>query len=160
MLESESSKSGCRHLARATSCVGQARCLGRCHPPFEAALTVLKALYGRSRPPADLVMELTRSSSFPSGHGIAAAAIAVALVYVFATAGKPARRWFYVAAAYAVAMSLSRTYLRVHWLSDVTIGMVIGVPSVMASVWIVDRFTVRISGALRSMFGWATKKKL
>jgi undecaprenyl-diphosphatase len=104
------------------------------------------------------MLEVTRSSSFPSGHSILAAMMAVALVYVFAKAGKPARRWFFVAAAYAVAMAVSRTYLRVHWLSDVTIGLVIGVSSAMASVWIVERFTAGISGGLESIFGWVTKK--
>jgi undecaprenyl-diphosphatase len=124
----------------------------------EVTLSVLKALFGRERPRGDLALEITRSSSFPSGHSIAAAATAVALVYVFAKAGKPARRWFYVAAAYAVAMAVSRNYLRVHWLSDVTIGLVIGVSSVMVSVWIVERFNTGITGALESMFGWAAKK--
>jgi undecaprenyl-diphosphatase len=125
----------------------------------EVTLSVLKAVFGRERPSGDLALEVTRSSSFPSGHSIAAAATAVALVYVFAKAGTPARRWFYVAAVYAVAMAVSRNYLRVHWLSDVTIGLVIGVSSVMLSVWIVERFTVGISGALESVFGWAAKKE-
>jgi undecaprenyl-diphosphatase len=125
----------------------------------EATLSILKAIYGRARPPAELILEVTRSSSFPSGHSIMATATAVAIVYVFAKAGKPARHWFYVAAAYAVLMALSRTYLRVHWLSDVTIGTVIGVSAALASVWIVERFTLGISGALESVFGWAARKE-
>jgi len=125
----------------------------------EVTLSVLKALFGRDRPRGNLALEVTRSSSFPSGHSIAAAATAIALVYVFARARDPARRWFYVAAVYAVAMAVSRNYLRVHWLSDVTIGLVIGVSSVMASVWIVERFTGRISSALESVCGWAVKKE-
>ena len=125
----------------------------------EATLSVLKALYGRARPPTEVALEVTRSSSFPSGHAVAATATAIALVYVFATAGKPARHWFYVAGTYAAAMALSRNYLRVHWLSDVTIGVVIGATTVVASVWIVERFTVGISGALQSAFGWVARKK-
>jgi membrane-associated phospholipid phosphatase len=124
----------------------------------EATLSVLKALFGRERPRGDIALEITRSSSFPSGHSIAAAATAVALVYVFAKEERPARRWFYVAAVYAVAMAVSRNYLRVHWLSDVTIGLVIGVSSVMVSVWLVERFNAEITGTLKSMFGWAAKK--
>jgi undecaprenyl-diphosphatase len=123
----------------------------------EATLSILKALYGRPRPPAEFMLEVTRSSSFPSGHSIMAATTAIAFVYVFARAGNPARRWFYVAAAYTVVMALSRTYLRV--LSDVTIGLVIGVSSVLASVWIVERFTVGISGALKSALGWVARKQ-
>ncbi len=125
----------------------------------EGTLSLLKALYGRGRPPADLALEVTRSSSFPSGHSVAATATAIALVYVFARAGKPARHWFYVAAAYAVVMALSRNYLRVHWFSDVTIGMVVGAAAAMASVWIVERFTIGISGFLEATFGWAARKE-
>jgi membrane-associated phospholipid phosphatase len=88
-----------------------------------------------------------------------AATTAIAFVYVFARAGNPARRWFYVAAAYTVVMALSRTYLRVHWLSDVIVGSVIGIASVLVSVWIVERFTIGISGALKSAFGWVARKQ-
>jgi undecaprenyl-diphosphatase len=78
----------------------------------EATLTILKALYNRTRPPAPLNEAVLSSSSFPSGHTVEAMAVAIALVYVFAKAGKPARHWFYVAAAYAVLMAMSRCYLR------------------------------------------------
>ncbi len=124
----------------------------------ESTLTILKALYDRARPPVGLNQVVLSSSSFPSGHTVEAMAVAIALVYVFAKAGKPARHWFYVAAAYAVAMALSRTYLRVHWLSDVTFGTVIGASAAMAAVWIVERFTLGISGALESVFGWAARR--
>lgn len=124
----------------------------------EGTLSILKALYGRERPSVEVALEVTNSSAFPSGHSVAATATAIALVYVFARAGKPARHWFYLAAAYAVVMALSRNYLRVHWLSDVTIGMVIGATAAMASVWVVERFTVRICRALESVFGWAARK--
>ena len=125
----------------------------------ETALTILKASYGRARPPAALNDAVISSSSFPSGHTVEATAVAIALVYVFARAGKPARHWFYVAAAYAVVMALSRTYLRVHWLSDVAVGTVIGASAAMAAVWIVERFTLGISGALESVFGWAAHRE-
>jgi len=124
----------------------------------EATLSILKALYDRARPPAAVNQAVISSSSFPSGHTVEATAVAIALVYIFAKAGKPARHWFYVAAAYAVAMALSRTYLRVHWLSDVTVGTMVGASAAMAAVWIVERYTLGISGALESVFGWAARK--
>ena len=40
-----------------------------CSSFSEVTLSVLKALYGRTRPPTELTLEVTRSSSFPSGHG-------------------------------------------------------------------------------------------
>jgi len=122
------------------------------------ATSVLTALYGRDRPPEALSEASASGSSFPSGHTVAAMAAAIALVYVFASAGKPARHWFYVAATYGGLMALSRTYLRVHWLSDVTVGTVIGVVTAMAAVWIVERFTLEISGALEAVFGWVARK--
>ena len=122
------------------------------------ATSVLKALYGRARPEEALDQVAASGSSFPSGHTVAAMAAAIALVYVFAKAGKPARHWFYVAVAYGGVMALSRTYLRVHWLSDVTVGTVIGATTAMAAVWIVERFTLQIAGALESVFGWAARK--
>jgi hypothetical protein len=42
-----------------------------------------------------------------------------------------------------------------HRLSDVTIGLVLGVSAALASVWIVEWFTLGISGAVESVFGWA-----
>jgi len=124
----------------------------------EATLTILKAVYDRTRPPAELSQAVISSSSFPSGHTVEAMAVAIALVYVFAKAGKPARHWFYVAVGYGLIMALSRTFLRVHWLSDVVVGTVIGATAAMAAVWIVERFTLGISGALESVFGWVARK--
>ncbi len=85
--------------------------------------------------------------------------MAIALVYVFAKAGKPARHWFYVAVGYGVLMAFSRTFLRVHWLSDVVVGTVIGATAAMAAVWIVERWTLGISGALKSVFGWVARRE-
>ena len=125
----------------------------------EVTLTILKAVYDRARPPAELSQAVISSSSFPSGHTVEAMAVAIALVYVFAKAGIPARHWFYVAVGYGVVMALSRTFLRVHWLSDVVVGTVIGATAAMAAVWIVERFTLEISGALESVFGWVAPRK-
>ncbi len=125
----------------------------------EVTLTLLKTLYGRARPPAALALVETSSSSFPSGHSVATTATVVALVYVMAQAGDPARHWFYVAALFAVLMAVSRSYLRVHWLSDVTVGVVVGTATAMASVWLVERHTIPISRAIQSMFGWSDRSE-
>ena len=63
-----------------------------------------------------------------------------------------------LSAAYAVVMALSRNYLRVHWLSDVVVGMVIGAAAAMLSVWVVERFTMGVSGRLEALFGWAARR--
>lgn len=84
----------------------------------------VKDLYTRTRPPMPLVE--TTSWSFPSGHSVAGAAIAVALVIVLLPAGPRRRNFEMLAAAFGVLMALSRVYLRAHWLSDVASGAALG----------------------------------
>lgn len=90
----------------------------------ELAITILKPLYGRERPPHPDV--LTTGLSFPSGHSVAGAVTAIALVIVLLPAG-PRRRYFEVLAAYfAVFMGMSRVYVGAHWLSDAVAGVALG----------------------------------
>lgn len=90
----------------------------------EAAVTILKALYDRSRP-SDALVETT-GAAFPSGHATAGAVTAVALVIVFLPAGPRRRAWELAAATFAFFMGLSRMYLRAHWFSDVVAGTLLG----------------------------------
>jgi membrane-associated phospholipid phosphatase len=86
---------------------------------------LLKALTGRPRPPDGLVHPV--GSSFPSGHAAYAGTTCVALVLLF-TAPAPRRRWWWLLAALGIAgMAWSRTYLQVHWLSDVVAGAMLGI---------------------------------
>jgi membrane-associated phospholipid phosphatase len=86
--------------------------------------SLLKALVDRPRPPGGLVSPA--GSSFPSGHAVYVGTTAVALVLLFSAAG-PARAWWWAAAVVATAaMAWSRTYLQVHWLSDVVAGSLLG----------------------------------
>ncbi|MFV9672373.1 MAG: phosphatase PAP2 family protein [Acidimicrobiia bacterium] len=84
----------------------------------------IKSLYARPRPPMALVE--TTGYSFPSGHAVAGAAVAVALVIVLVPAGPKRRNLEILAAAFAVLMALSRVYLRAHWLSDTVSGAALG----------------------------------
>ena len=95
----------------------------------------VKDLYMRERPPDSLVE--TSSWSFPSGHSVAGAAIAVALVIVLVPAGPRRRNWEMLAGAFAVVMALSRVYLRAHWLSDVAAGAALGAGIAVASAVLV-----------------------
>ncbi|MGI9022806.1 MAG: phosphatase PAP2 family protein [Acidimicrobiales bacterium] len=91
----------------------------------EALIGPLKALYARPRPP-QAILE-TSSYSFPSGHAIAGAVTAVGLVIVLLPPGSRRWSWEVKAAIFASLMALSRTYLSVHWLSDVVTGALLGV---------------------------------
>lgn len=91
----------------------------------EPLIGVLKELYGRPRPVGGLYA--TDSFSFPSGHAIAGAVTAVGIVIVLLPPGPRRWRWEVQAAVFASLMALSRTYLGVHWLSDVVGGTLLGV---------------------------------
>ena len=91
----------------------------------EALIGPLKALYERPRPPEGLIS--THTFSFPSGHAVAGAVTAVGLVLVLLPPGSRRWRWEVRAAVFASLMALSRTYLSVHWLSDVLAGALLGV---------------------------------
>lgn len=81
--------------------------------------SLLKVVVARPRPPDGLVD--MASASFPSGHTALAAAFGVGIALLVG------RVWVWVlAVAWIVLMAASRTYLLVHWLSDVTAGALLG----------------------------------
>jgi membrane-associated phospholipid phosphatase len=85
---------------------------------------LLKALIDRPRPPDGLVHAV--GPSFPSGHATYAGATCLALVLLFTTPGTRRRVWWALASLGVVGMAWSRTYLQVHWLSDVIAGSLLG----------------------------------
>jgi undecaprenyl-diphosphatase len=87
--------------------------------------SLLKAHVGRVRPPDGLVHPA--GASFPSGHAAYAGATAVALVLLFTSPGSRRLIWWIVAALGITGMAWSRTYLQVHWLSDVIAGSLLGI---------------------------------
>lgn len=107
----------------------------------EPFIWILKNAYGRARPPVALV-EAT-SGSFPSGHAIGGAVMAVGLVVVFIPAGPERRNLELVAAAFALVMGGSRIYLGAHYLTDVVAGVAFGAAAAVGSAVLVHRFYVR-----------------
>jgi undecaprenyl-diphosphatase len=87
--------------------------------------STLKALVDRPRPPDGLVHP--SGASFPSGHAAYAGATCVALVLLFSSPGPHRRLWWTLAALGIAGMAWSRTYLQVHWLSDVVGGSLLGI---------------------------------
>lgn len=82
---------------------------------------MLKPIIERARPDFWEHMTVEATYSFPSGHTMAAMSIAAPLVYL---AWKTRYRWpvLVVAALYAFAVGTTRSYLGVHFPSDVLAG--------------------------------------
>ncbi len=86
---------------------------------------VLKQLVDRPRPPDSLIHPT--STSFPSGHAAYAGATGIALVLLFTAPGPRRMLWWTLAVLGIAGMAWSRTYLQVHWLSDVAAGSLLGI---------------------------------
>lgn len=81
---------------------------------------LLKPGIGRVRP------DLANAASFPSGHAKSAAQVSIGLVLV-ATSPWRSRTWAWLlAVSWIVAVSISRTLLVDHYLSDVFAGSLLG----------------------------------
>lgn len=108
----------------------------------------VKNLYMRVRPPLPLVE--TTSWSFPSGHSVATATIAIAAVIVLVRAGPKRRNLEMLAAAFAVVMALSRVYLRAHWLTDVAAGVALGAAVAILCAAVMHRIDDHRRGIVRT----------
>ena len=90
-----------------------------------------KELTARARPPLELAVPPFESSpSFPSGHTLNATVVIglVAYLLLIRLRGHHGRRVVVaLAAAFVLAMGLSRVYLGHHWLSDVVAAWLIGI---------------------------------
>lgn len=88
----------------------------------------LKHIVGRQRPDEAYRLVVETNPSMPSGHAIAACALAMVITLL-------TRSWLSVLAwAVAALVSVGRLYLGVHWLSDVIAGVAIG-SAVALGVW-------------------------
>jgi membrane-associated phospholipid phosphatase len=101
----------------------------------ELILSGAKTFFHRGRPPLPLVEVV--GFSFPSGHAVAGAATAVALVLVVLSPGQARRRWELAAVAFAFVMAMSRVYLNAHWFSDVVAGVLLGAGVALGSAGVV-----------------------
>jgi undecaprenyl-diphosphatase len=108
---------------------------------------LVKVLVDRPRPPGALIA--APASSYPSGHAGFAAVTAVLLVTLFTRPGRRAG-WVLLACAGAVGMAWSRTYLMVHWLTDVVGGLAVGAGVAFVTIavgWDARRPSPRPDGA-------------
>ena len=105
----------------------------------------LKAIVDRDRPDLERLVNGT-GPSFPSGHVMAAAALwgLVPLVVTLFTQNR--RIWWATtigSAALILGIAASRTYLGVHWLSDIVAGLIVGAFFLWGAEWLLARQHVR-----------------
>jgi membrane-associated phospholipid phosphatase len=109
----------------------------------EHALNVLlKAVVDRPRPQFDDPASTASGLGFPSGHAMAAAAVATAFVLVFGGGRTPRVRIAIIAAAvlYVLAVGASRVVLGVHYPADVLGGWAAGLAwTSLCAAWLVSR---------------------
>jgi membrane-associated phospholipid phosphatase len=95
---------------------------------------VLKVIFGRARPGAwwehgmwgfDPLSIGYDVNSFPSGHAATVGSVAMALILIWP------RRWVWFAAA-AALVACTRVLLESHYLSDIIVGLYVGVLTTMA----------------------------
>jgi undecaprenyl-diphosphatase len=94
-----------------------------------ALSVLLKALFNRPRPPAELHLVHTQTLSFPSGHAMMSAIVYLSLgVLVAHLVPRRSQKVFAVAVAALIAglVGFSRVWLGVHYLTDVLAGWAAG----------------------------------
>lgn len=87
------------------------------------AIKILKEVFQRARPLNSIVQE--SGFSFPSGHATAAVVFVGTLFYFFTSRRKELPATL-MAASLILLIGITRLYLRVHWLTDVLGGFVLG----------------------------------
>lgn len=109
----------------------------------EVAVSLLKVMIGRERPPVVQQLVEATSASLPSGHTASATAFVTATVMIRHRMSHRNRSWGLLdlfLSAFAVVSGVARLVLGVHWLSDVVAGWFIGV--------MIGVLTVRVAGKI------------
>jgi undecaprenyl-diphosphatase len=107
-----------------------------------------KLVLARPRPHWDDPITVVGSTSFPSGHAVAAATTAGAAVLLAAALGGRRARFVALSSAacgVAVAVAASRVFLGVHYFSDVVGGLLLGALLALVTFEVVTGLWARIS---------------
>ena len=115
----------------------------------------LKVFFARARPDLAEALRAAQGYSFPSGHAMGSTVVFGAFSYLIlrAKASWPRRAAGLAAMVTSVlAVSLSRVYLGVHWISDIGAGIVAGVLWVTVATVAYEAFRrIRRVRAFRTM---------
>ncbi|MBC7873386.1 MAG: phosphatase PAP2 family protein [Ferruginibacter sp.] len=104
-------------------------------------MLLLKNLFRRKRPLAPL-LNAVKGLSFPSGHAIMAVTFYGFIIYIlFHTVSNDVVKYFLTALLVILIglVGFSRVYLRVHYLSDVLAGFIIGLLWLFVSIAVLNR---------------------
>lgn len=107
-------------------------------------------IVGRPRPGVPRLEDSPVDSSFPSGHVAAAAVYSAMLIVLFWHTRRRVVRWCAVTLVTLVvaAVGFSRLYRGMHHLTDVVLGLVLGLLSVAVCWWLIRSKLVRNDEAL------------
>lgn len=102
---------------------------------------LLKNLIARPRPcwrhpEVEMLIQIPRDYSFPSGHTFSSFAAAVSLFYWKKSYGC-------VAFVVALVIAASRLYFFVHYPTDILGGVLAGTMFALASIWLIEKATLR-----------------
>lgn len=101
----------------------------------------LKYLFMRKRPEAPLLFE-AEGYSFPSGHAVMSVTFYGLLIYIISQVvdNKPLR-WSInsLLVVLILLIAFSRVYLRVHYASDVIVGLIVGLAWLLISLYVLKR---------------------
>lgn len=103
---------------------------------------LLKPVIGRERPPELHRLIEETNHALPSGHatGVAALAMILTLWLGRGRATPVSARWLIGGAwVLAVAVSLTRLYLGVHWFTDILAGLLLGAAVAVVTWWLSRR---------------------
>ena len=104
-------------------------------------MLILKSLFRRKRPLAPL-LKAVRGLSFPSGHSIMAVTFYGLIIHIVNRLEKDGTLKFILILALVILILLigfSRIYMRVHYLSDVLAGFVIGFLWLLISLAVLNK---------------------
>ncbi|MBA0048305.1 phosphatase PAP2 family protein [Mycobacterium sp. NPDC050853] len=106
------------------------------------AIPLTKHLVGTERPPHAVRLVVEESPSYPSGHSLTTLSVLGVLAVIHGYGrGRTTRIWLWVAAVVGTgAVALTRLYLGVHWLTDVTGGVLLGGVIVIVAGWVYGRY--------------------
>lgn len=101
-----------------------------------------KNLVDRPRPALDEAAGLwgplftVDHGSFPSGHAVSAAAVAIGVAALIPSARKTARTiWWFIGGALMLGMMWQRTLINAHWLADTFFGLAAGAAGALLMWW-------------------------